>query len=92
GYREPFTNPNILDKYQNLVHDDPNPGFRPMFSKRLIDLQHVYKNVRKMSGTEMIVWSSFNYLSIEKASKEQYEKADIKVGLTLPVPKKKKMR
>ncbi|CAG8587002.1 1490_t:CDS:2 [Funneliformis mosseae] len=59
GYRKPFTNPGIPDKYQNLVHDavDLNPGLQPMFSKRLIDLQHVYKNVRKMS-----------------ASKEQYEK------------------
>ncbi|CAG8588483.1 12221_t:CDS:2, partial [Funneliformis caledonium] len=47
GYWEPFTNSDILDKYQNLVHDAVdlmNSGLQPMFSKRLIDLQHVYKN------------------------------------------------
>ncbi|CAG8556585.1 16664_t:CDS:2 [Funneliformis caledonium] len=65
GYREPFTNPDIPDKYQNLVHDavDPNPGLRPMFSKMLIDLQDVYKNghsngrkpipVRRMSAVAL---------------------------------------
>ncbi|CAI2163025.1 16492_t:CDS:2 [Funneliformis geosporum] len=82
GYRELFNNHDIPDKYQNLVHDavDPNPGLRPMFSKMLIDLKDVFKNghsngrkpipVRKMSGTEMIDWSSFNYLSIDKAVEE----------------------
>ncbi|PKY59331.1 hypothetical protein RhiirA4_481980 [Rhizophagus irregularis] len=48
GYRESFTTgTDIPKKYQDLVNKsvDPNPGSRPIFSRMLIDLQDIFRNL-----------------------------------------------
>ncbi|PKK72895.1 kinase-like protein [Rhizophagus irregularis] len=48
GYREKFTSgTDIPKKYQELVNKsvDPNPGYRPIFSKVLTDLQDIFRSL-----------------------------------------------
>ncbi|RIA99651.1 kinase-like domain-containing protein [Glomus cerebriforme] len=83
-------NSGIPEEYQELVNDavHQNPGKRPIFSQMLTTLQDIFNNYDPEKSTKrktvkkvperkdsvVFSWSSFNYLTIEKAVEEHNTK------------------